>query len=378
MKLIKFNKIKDSFYNKDVKVTLYGNKEIIGHYIETNNSPIIYVDNEPIRIKDIKNIEVYNDNRIYKYVLVNYVDLDSYKTYSYKTTLKNINEGDYVLVDCNGDIEEAEVEEIRYCRRDEAPWPPEKTKDIIEVIDEFDEPPKDYIEIEEKYDYDKTRFCPKCNNTKLIKILYGTPSHDELLKASKGEIYLGGRDMSLIKPCFYCPECHLSYYEDLSDEVTISKLGATVINKLKSYVSIDLDDMFKLFSRCINIKEALSNTLDYLNDKNTSKKVNDLYVKIFNETHHIIIKHLIKDQYEYFIDSDEDILVRLDLETGEYKIFSVEINEGNINKKWFKVEEYDPKMYDIVSNYDFNKLDKIEYQEDIDKYIDDFIKDIKQ
>ena len=382
MKLKEYNSIREKYFGKEVKVTLFGNQEYIGTFYGKSHSFLTWVGNTAVYIKDIKNIELYHDNRIYKYVMVSYNDVYSSKDYAYKTTWKDIHVGDEVLVDCNGDNEEAEVTEIKYCRRYDAPWEPEKTKPIIHILDSdyyynyADDEEDDGILVEERYDYNEIRYCPKCKDTKLIPIEYGYPSYQLLEKADRGEVYLGGCTVSPFDPCFYCKKCHLKYYEDLSDEKTINKLQEKVIEKLSLYAPKESDDMLHQFRKCPYIKQALENVLHYLNDETSSKEVNDLYVLIFRETHKKVIKHLINDDYEYFKDKDNN-LIRLNLETGIYEIFAIELNNSELNKRWFTVEEYAPDMYDVVSNYDFNNLKKLEFQEDIDNYILKYEEDVK-
>ena len=383
MKLKEFNKIKDNILSKEVKVTLYDGKEYIGKYVGTHDVQLAWIGDTPIYVKDIKEINTYTDNKIYKYVLVEYNDLYTNKEYSYKTTWKNIHEGDEVLVDCNGEHENAEVTRIKYCRRSDAPWPPENTKPIIKVFSEFDDynyVDEDGILVEETYDYNETRFCPHCDYSKLIKIEYGAPGLETLDKADRGEVYIGGCVVSNFDPYYYCKECHRKYFEDLSEEDEINDLADGVRAKLKLFRinERDIDSMEALFEFCPYKKEALTNVIDYLCDDDTSKDINDIYVKIYRETHKKVIKHLITDDYEYFKDTNEGILIRLNLESGKYEMFSAEVRDGKITPMWYTPEQYDPAVYDKVANYDFNELKPIEFQEDVDKYIKDFIDGVKE
>ena len=75
VKKIAFNKLKEKYYKKNVVITTYDDKKIVGKYdSEITNLGIIYIGNEEILIKDIKEIELLKDNQIYKYVVVVYED----------------------------------------------------------------------------------------------------------------------------------------------------------------------------------------------------------------------------------------------------------------------------------------------------------------
>ena len=148
MKKIAFNKIRNNYYKRNVVITTYNDKKIIGKYdSEILNLGIIYIGNEEVLVKDIKEIELLKDNQIYKYVVVTYEDDDYDREYSYKTTLNNIKVGDIVLVDRAGMEVPAEVVDVNLYTRDSAPYPVEKTKDIISIISSFDdEEDDDYVD----------------------------------------------------------------------------------------------------------------------------------------------------------------------------------------------------------------------------------------
>lgn len=386
MKLKDFNKIKDTIIGKEVKVTLHDGKEYIGKYVGTHDIHLAWIGNTAIYVKDIKEINTYTDNKIYKYVLVEYKDLYTNKDYSYKTTWKNIHEGDEVLVDCNGENEIGEVTEIRYCRRKDAPWPPENTKPIIKVYSENlpDDYDDDGVEVDITYDYNETRYCPICGEEekkKLIRIMYGHPSRDLLKEAEKGEIYLGGCHRTNFDPVFYCKECKNKFFEDLTCEEDMDEVRVPVFEKLKELVSEeDKETIEYLFRNCIHKFDALANINNYLNHHKDDLDINDLYIEIYKQTKETVIKHYIKDEYEYFRDNDReyDILIRLDLEKGEYKLFTIAVTKEGFKELWLLPEEYDPSIYDRTSNYDFNELKELIYQEDIDEYIDKFHKDIEE
>ena len=58
--------------------------------------------------------------------------------------------------------------------------------------------------------------CPKCKG-KLLDIVYGMPGPDLFDKAEKGEVYLGGCCILENNPKYFCPKCHIEYFEDMSE-----------------------------------------------------------------------------------------------------------------------------------------------------------------
>lgn len=61
----------------------------------------------------------------------------------------------------------------------------------------------------------KINVCPKCKG-KLLDIVYGLPSPELFDKAEKHEVYLGGCCISANDPKYFCPKCHIEYYEDMT------------------------------------------------------------------------------------------------------------------------------------------------------------------
>lgn len=144
MKKIVFDRLKDKYFKKNVEIITHDGKTITGVYdSDIYYMGIIRIGTEEVLIKDIKSINFLKDNTIYKYVVVTYEDDDFGREYSYKTTINNIKPGDIVLVDRQGQEVSAEVIEVNLYTRDTAPYPVEKTKDIISIInhseDEEDE-----------------------------------------------------------------------------------------------------------------------------------------------------------------------------------------------------------------------------------------------
>ena len=203
MKLKEFEKVRKLYYQKNVQITMHDGTNYIGKYdSELKGVPYIFIGNQEIKIKDIKSIELFKDDKVYKYVQVSYCDDYAGRWYSYKTTIDKIEVGDIVLVDRNGYECEGTVEAIDYYTRDTAPYPVEKTKNIIEVLEEF----------EDDDDDEDIKYCPRCGN-ELLPIVYGMPGPEMLKKAERGEIYLGGCLITPDNPKYYCDACDKEFYE---------------------------------------------------------------------------------------------------------------------------------------------------------------------
>ena len=70
--------------------------------------------------------------KLYRYISVLYMDepMDG-KTYYYKTNKYDLDEGDIVIVDRNGELVKAEVISVEVYKENEVPFPLINTKDII-------------------------------------------------------------------------------------------------------------------------------------------------------------------------------------------------------------------------------------------------------
>jgi len=58
-----------------------------------------------------------------------------------------------------------------------------------------------------KYEEIKEGECPRCKSENNVKILYGYPSKKALKEAERGEIWLGGCEISENNPDFKCRDC---------------------------------------------------------------------------------------------------------------------------------------------------------------------------
>lgn len=89
----------------------------------------------------------------YMYLYVRYLDVDTFKQFCYISDDSSIRIGDYVLVDRAGETSLAIVEEIGFYSEAEAPYPVNKTKEIIRRIErsELKNSEDEYIDDEDSY-----------------------------------------------------------------------------------------------------------------------------------------------------------------------------------------------------------------------------------
>ncbi len=155
-----------------------------------------------------KVIEDNGDSNNYCIVSVRYCDYDGDKTYDYilSKEIDSTNIGDKVLVDRAGNEVLAKIVSKDFYNEDNAPYPIDMTKEVIEVI-------KDET-CKEKNNLPK---CPNCNN-ELVDILYGFPMGETFKEAERKEIYLGGcfKLGGDRQPIYHCYKCNRSYFKDLN------------------------------------------------------------------------------------------------------------------------------------------------------------------
>ena len=212
MKLKEFKREKDNYINKTVKITLHNGQKYRGSFYFENDR--VRVGNGNVLVKDIKTVEIISDNTLYKYISVSYNDDYAGRTYSYKTTIKNIEVGDTVLVDRNGCDAYGTVEAINYYTEDNAPYPVEKTKDIIEVIEEFEDY-KDY--------YDEDEMITDYHNI-LLNAMFGRISIKRLIKLIAPR---NGEDEYTL---FYYPKFNTFFYKIADDKYRMAEYSTNVID----------------------------------------------------------------------------------------------------------------------------------------------------
>lgn len=89
----------------------------------------------------------------YMYLYVRYLDVDTIKQFCYISDDSSIRVGDYVLVDRAGEASLAIVEQIGFYSEADAPYPVNKTKEIIRRIErsELKNSEDEYMDDEDSY-----------------------------------------------------------------------------------------------------------------------------------------------------------------------------------------------------------------------------------
>lgn len=373
MKLKDFKKIRDDYYKKNVIVNTYDGKEYIGKYdSEFREVPIIFIGNEEVNIKDIKSIDYFKDKQVYKYVLVSYDDDYAGRTYSYKTTLSDIKVGDTVLVDRNGNDAYGIVEDISLYTRDTAPYPVEKTKDIIQIVYSDSEP---YYDTDEYDDEDI--------------------EHDYLnvlLRAMFGRVSIK-RLMILIRPLnddllrynlYYYPKFNTFFYKLDDDEYKLAEYETGLITKemfrvminesieipMKEFVSDDetyksarllceekgipYHDDTDILEYC-DIKRELSKTKSYEKQEKEFKSLDE--IKEF-------LKHYRKAEWKYpnpsyYIENNRIIhyMGWLDYDLRVFKIWQYIKDNKLVDEKYYNNKDYPEFFEEDWNDYDIDELD---------------------
>ena len=132
-----------------------------------------------------------SDNSHYIYVSVTYDDDYSEKKYSYKTDNENIKVGDKVLVDRNGNEAYGTIVEVNVYDAESIPYPMEKTKEIIKIID---------------YDYDEHKKIEEYQDL-IINNMFGRISIKRLMKLNSPKNGEDGWEL------FYYPRFNTFFYK---------------------------------------------------------------------------------------------------------------------------------------------------------------------
>ncbi len=129
------------------------------------------------------------------------------------------------------------------------------------------------------------------------------------------------------------------------------------------------------------LKEALSNIIAYALIENTKiitlEEAKEALKDLINNDIEVYTKP-IKGNYQFYKDIENDLLIKLNKRTRKYKIFAtICYYEHNVRGEWLTPECFVPYLFEEVPKYDFKKLEKVKYQEDIDDFIETYIDDIK-
>ena len=96
------------------------------------------------------------------------------------------------------------------------------------------------------------------------------------------------------------------------------------------------------------------------------RKVDGYYVDDGFDTNEI----LYREDFDYYWDEDNNILIKKEKNTNKYYIYTVRINNDNDEtiKEWILSEDYD--LNEIEKNFDFSKLKEMKDYKKIIEFID--------
>jgi len=77
-----------------------------------------------------------------------------------------------------------------------------------------------------------TAKCPSCGSKNILSILYGKPTKEMMRRAARGEVKLGGCNLSIDNPNRYCGMCG-GCWLDKTDQNWIA--GERLRQKLRQY-----------------------------------------------------------------------------------------------------------------------------------------------
>lgn len=94
----------------------------------------------------------------------------------------------------------------------------------------------------------KCKRCPKCGSQNSVRIVYGLPSYELFQEAEAGKVKLGGCEIILGNPEFYCTDCEHEWNREQAIDEAYSKIRAikaSVGGYFDGYynVTIDLKDL---------------------------------------------------------------------------------------------------------------------------------------
>jgi hypothetical protein len=181
------------------------------------------------------------EKELIKYVFVEY-DLDSSgKLYCYKSNINGIYIGDSVLVETNGLENEGIVRRIGYYSKNTVPYPLNKTKNVLEVID-YDESDKVNKNIE---DNDKVIY---------VSIVYD----DDIVGKIVGNSFYYKTDIDSIK---------------IGDKVLVDRVGKETIGEVVNVEYFNKKDVpFPIYKTKDVIKIIKSNNESKNNELSNNKK----------------------------------------------------------------------------------------------------------
>lgn len=315
--------------------------------------------------------ETSNNEKIYKYVSVTYDDDYSDRTYSYKTTIENIEVGDTVLVDRNGNEAYGTVEAINEYTEKTAPYPVEKTKDIIEVIDDED----DYD------DYFEEDSLIKDYENILLNNMFGRISIKRLMKLISP---MNGEEAYKL---LYYPKFNTFFYKKEDDKFEMAEYNTKVISDQmfrimeresievpqKRYaITNDSDSYTRAIKYCQenNLRyHDDTDVLEFCDEKRKLFKDKPAYeepkdFKSIDEVINYLKNEYIEAKWEtpepsYYIDGNSIIhyMGWLDYDSRIFKVWNFMTKNNYVDEQYYNREKYPEFFEEDFNNYDFDNLD---------------------
>lgn len=373
MKAKEFNKISKQFYNKNVKITFYDNNEFIGLFkYPYNTFPLIPVGDEKFDIKNIKNIVIFEDEPLYKYVEVEYENFLYGKTYYYKTIIKDIKVGDMVLVDCSGNEISGTVKSIAFYTKENAPYPVNLTKNIIKVLDDQDDIFYD--------DYDDDFYKVHDYHNLLLNNMFGRISIKRLMRLNSPKD--GQEEYTL----FYYPKFNIFFYKKENGEYYLAEYKSKLITdemfhiieddsieveQIRYAMTTDSDSYVRAIKFCQENFIQFHDDTDVLkfNDEKETLSLYKSYVEPVKFNSIEEIKKYLVNEYKaahfenhnppYFIENGKIIHYTswLQYDMRVFKIWNYMVENGYVDEKYYNRENY-PEFFDEDwKKYDLNNLD---------------------
>ena len=316
--------------------------------------------------------------KVYKYVQVSYDD-NVGSLYSYKTTLENINVGDTVLVDRNGNKAYGTVKSIGEYTEKTAPYPVDKTKDIIEIVkksvnyDEYDD--DDY------YDGFEEAMMIKDYEKLLLNNMFSRISIKRLMKLNSPKY---GQDEYTL---FYYPRFNTFFYKMAEDKYQMAEYGTRIIT----------DQMFRIMEReSIEVpqkKYAITNDSDsyvravkFCKDNNLGYHDDTDVLEFCDEKRELFedrlqyvepkefksideVKEYLKNEYvdaqwktpdpSYYIENNKIIhyMGWLSYDMRIFKVLDFMVKNNYVEEQYYNREKYSEFFDEDIHKYDFENLD---------------------
>lgn len=86
---------------------------------------------------------------------------------------------------------------------------------------------------------DKPASCPNCSSDQIIRIIYGMPDADLVMKDAAGEAVIGGVATYAYSPEWHCNACKHQWRESPIEEVDESDLNSDEAEQLRSQLEME-------------------------------------------------------------------------------------------------------------------------------------------